>query len=58
MVPHRLKYTAVILFDKSWMTNLRGSMKNDFETTKVSAAIGSFVDVLAVRENERGFRHS
>lgn len=34
MVPHRLKYTVVILFDKSWVTNLRGSMKNDFETAE------------------------
>lgn len=34
MVPHRLKYTVVIIFDKSWVTSLRGSMKNDFETTK------------------------
>lgn len=34
----------VILFDKSWVTNLQWSMKNDFETTQYVQLYG-FVNV-------------
>lgn len=55
MVPESLKYTVVILFDKSWLTNLQPSMKNYFKATEYLQLYGLFGHAGLSRESEWGF---
>lgn len=48
VVPCRLKYTALIIFDNSLMTNLQGDMKNSSKDYNYS------VFVFPVRDGEQG----
>lgn len=48
----------VIVFDKSWVTNLQWSMKNCSESTKYLQLYGLCERAGLVRESEQGFRCS